>query len=63
MNSPIPTGDQADASAVIVGSLALLASLTVLALVYLSDYSLGKDFGDQKPQFRQHSVTAIAEVP
>lgn len=52
--------DEADVSAVMVGSLALFFSLVIVALVYLSDYSIGHDFADQKPHFNG-SAHLVAE--
>jgi hypothetical protein len=53
MNSPAPSTNDSDADpAFFIGALALLASLLIGSLVYLGEYSLGRDFAGQTPHYR-----------
>jgi hypothetical protein len=53
-----PKNEDAELSPITVGSLALFFTLAIMALVYLSDYSLGNDFADRTPHFTSEVVAA-----
>ena len=59
MNSFLPPqNDDVEASPMMVGPLAVLFSVAILALVYLSQYSIGTEFSDKTPQFHQGAIVA-----
>lgn len=53
--------DDIEVSPATVGSLALFFTMVIVALVYLSEYSLGTDFSEQKPVITAEMVTASLE--
>lgn len=64
MNSFLPPNSKNDdvevSTTLEVGSMALFFSLVIVALAYLSNYSMGSDFSDQAPNFRDAIVATSA---